>query len=113
ASTPALPGVQWFEGWPAEAEPLPRAVEKDAGREALPLPPPARMRQRLSFSALVGGARRSAEEEAPADDEAEALAPEPLADPVEPPHPALLALASVRGPAFGNAVHDTFELRDH
>lgn len=113
ATTPALPGVQWFDGWPAEVPPLPRAAGGETRREALPLPAPARLRQRLSFSALVGGFHRGSEEEAPADDEAEALAPEPLAELEEAPHPALLALASVRGPAFGNAVHDGFELREH
>ncbi|ODS63780.1 MAG: hypothetical protein ABS41_04715 [Arenimonas sp. SCN 70-307] len=113
ATTPALPGTQWCEGWPAEAAPLPRDSEKGAQREALPMPPPARLRQRLSFTALVGGARRSAEEEAPADDEAAALAPEPLTDTHDAPHPALLALAAVRGPAFGNAVHLAFETREH
>ncbi|KFN48838.1 hypothetical protein N790_05580 [Arenimonas malthae CC-JY-1] len=113
AATPALPCVQWFEGWPAGAAPLPRFNEKDAGREALPMPPPARLRQRLSFTALVGGARRSAEEEAPADDESTALAPEPITEIDDAPHPALLALAAVRGPAFGNAVHLAFETRAH
>jgi exodeoxyribonuclease V beta subunit len=113
ATIPALPGVQWLEGWPAEAPPLPRDGGDGARREALPMPPPARLRQRLSFSALVGGARRSAEEEAPADDEAEPLAPGPVEEIDDSPHPALLALAAVRGPAFGNAVHLAFETRDH
>ncbi|WP_162782201.1 UvrD-helicase domain-containing protein [Arenimonas caeni] len=113
AALPALPGASWLEGWPADAAPLARDAGGNAAREALPMPTPARLRQRLSFSALVGGARRSAEEEAPADDEAEPLAPEPVEDIDDTPHPALLALASVRGPAFGNAVHLAFETRDH
>ena len=113
AALPALPGAQWLEGWPEEAAPLPRDAGEGAVREALPMPAPARLRQRLSFSALVGGARRSAEEEAPADDETEPLVPEPVDDIDDTPHPALLALASVRGPAFGNAVHLAFETRDH
>ena len=113
AVTPTLPGVAWLDGWPEDAEPLPLVDEAGSLRVAMEMPLPARLRQRLSFSALVGGARRGAEEEAPADDEAEPLAPEPALDVDEAPHPALQALAAVRGPAFGNAVHDTFELRDH
>ncbi len=113
ATTPALPGTQWLEGWPEGAGPLPRDGDRGATREALPMPPPARLRQRLSFTALVGGARRGTEEEAPADDEAAAPASEPLAEIDDAPHPALLALAAVRGPAFGNAVHLAFETRDH
>jgi exodeoxyribonuclease V beta subunit len=108
-----LPEVEWRDGWPHGATARASAAPAAEGRRtALAPPPPARLRQRLSFSSLVGGVRR-ATEEAPADDEAELPALEPAAAAVEPPHPALLALAGARGTAFGNALHAAFELREH
>jgi exodeoxyribonuclease V beta subunit len=106
----AFAHLDWREGWPAQDAQLPPAEAAAGERQALPLPPPAPMRQRLSFSALVGGAR-PALEEAAADDEATPAAPEPVLS-TEPPHPELLALAGARGTAFGNALHLAFEQRD-
>jgi exodeoxyribonuclease V beta subunit len=107
-----LAQVEWCDGWPLGAAPTASATEAVVpARRALPMPVPARARQRLSFSSLVGGARRAVEE-APADDEAEPPALEPSTLPAEPPHPELMALAGARGTAFGNALHAAFELRD-
>lgn len=106
----AFAHLGWGEGWPSEEAQLPPPQASAGERQARPLPPPAPLRQRLSFSALVGGAR-PAVEEAPADDEGTPLPPEPIAS-TEPPHPELLALAGARGTAFGNALHTAFELRD-
>jgi exodeoxyribonuclease V beta subunit len=109
----ALPEVEWRDGWPLGAPVRAAAPEAAAApRRALTPPAPARARQRLSFSSLVGGVRRAVEE-APADDEAEPPALEPAPPAAEPPHPELLALAGARGTAFGNALHAAFELRDH
>ena len=109
----ALPGIEWRDGWPLGATPRSAAAVAPAPvRRALGKPAPARLRQRLSFSSLVGGIRRAVEE-APADDEAERPLLEPTPVAAEPPHPALLALAGARGTAFGNALHAAFELRDH
>ena len=107
-----LPGIDWHEGWPVSLaqrapEPAPAAITL----RALEKPAPARLRQRLSFSSLVGGVLRAVEE-SPADDEAERPLLEPVATEPETPHPELLALADVRGTAFGNALHAAFELRD-
>lgn len=112
-ATPALPHVEWREGWPGEAAPLAPAPADEGVRKALPLPAPVRLRQRLSFSSLVGHRRHEeADEDSPATDEREQP---PAVAPVreQAPHPALQALAAVRGTAFGNAVHAGFELRDH
>ena len=106
----AFAHLDWREGWPTEEAQLPPAQASAGERQARPLPPPAPLRQRLSFSALVGGAR-PAVEEAPADDEAAPPPPEPIVS-AESPHPELLALAGARGTAFGNALHTAFELRD-
>ena len=74
-----------------------------------------------SFSALTRPRSDSLREESPADDEAsveavplvdalDALAP--FAPAVESaPHPALLELATLRGPEFGNSLHTMFEMR--
>ncbi|HEX7383700.1 MAG TPA: 3'-5' exonuclease, partial [Burkholderiaceae bacterium] len=109
----AVPELGWRDGWPVGA--VPRAATSDAPapiRRALTPPPPAQPRQRLSFSSLVGGARRSVED-APADDETDPPVLEPTAAAPEAPHPALMALAGARGTAFGNALHAAFELRAH
>lgn len=106
----AFAHLDWREGWPSEEAQLPPAQASANERQARTLPPSAPVRQRLSFSALVGGAR-PAVEEAPADDEAMPPPPEPIAS-AEPPHPELLALAGARGTAFGNALHAAFELRN-
>ncbi|KAA2284318.1 UvrD-helicase domain-containing protein [Arenimonas fontis] len=110
---PLIEGVQWREGWPEEGVAplsLPTASPR---REALEPPPPAPPRHRLSFSALIGGAHARALDEAAADDEQEAPLLEPVEAEPEPAHPELLALSALRGTAFGNAVHASFELRDH
>jgi exodeoxyribonuclease V beta subunit len=109
---PDLPQVRWSDsGWPLELIRLPADAAAPAPRVARPEPPATPLRQRLSFSTLISGLRLAATEESAADDEP--LAPEEsvatTAD--EPPHPELLALASVRGTAFGNALHAAFENR--
>ena len=110
---PAIEGVQWREGWPEEgAAPL-SGPTVSPRREALEPPPPAPPRHRLSFSALIGGAHARALDEAAADDEQEAPLLEPVEAEPEQAHPELLALAALRGTAFGNAVHASFELREH
>jgi exodeoxyribonuclease V beta subunit len=109
-----MPQVAWQgDGWPQGLAALAPENEGAEPRSALAQPPVAPLRQRLSFSTLVGGHRAAPTEEAAADDE---LAGERLATDVaaqEPPHPQLQALAGVRGPAFGNALHAAFEHRRH
>ncbi len=111
-ATQAMPQVAWHdEGWPAGHAALPPEAPDASPRVALAEPAATPLRQRLSFSTLVGGHRAAATEEAPADDERladDASAPEA---PAGAPHPELLALASVRGAAFGNALHAAFEHR--
>jgi len=111
----AWPGIAWSEGWPADTGLRPRPADvPPPPRSVSAMPPPAPPRQRLSFSAVLGHVRAD-REEAPADDEGPAAAPDPAdLDSVaaEAPHPALLALAGVRGTAFGNAVHAIFEHRE-
>ncbi|WP_290886927.1 UvrD-helicase domain-containing protein [Arenimonas sp.] len=111
-SAASLPQVRWDDaGWPDEYVSLPPSPVATADRKALGEPPATALRQRLSFSTLVSGHRAAATEEAPADDESlAAQAPEAGASD-EAPHPELLALASVRGAAFGNALHAAFEHR--
>ncbi len=107
-----LPQVGWNdEGWPLVDAVLPDAPEPPLARVALVEPAATPLRQRLSFSTLISGLRLAPTEEAPADDEPLAL-DEPAPEPVdEAPHPELLALANVRGTAFGNALHAAFENR--
>lgn len=109
----ALPHVDWRTGWPAEAGLRPVApAAAPPPRVVQPMPPPAPPRQRLSFSAVLGHVRAGVEE-SPADDEAPGIGMQERETPVaELPHPDLLALAGVRGTAFGNAVHALFEHRD-
>lgn len=110
----AMPQVAWHDdGWDQPYAALPAQAPPAGVRTALTQPPAAPLRQRLSFSTLVAGQRGTAGEESPAEDER--LAGEPSgADAVDvPAHPALLALAGVRGTAFGNALHAAFELRRH
>lgn len=109
---PVIPHLHWQAGWPAPAPALVREEAPPAPREALPMPPPARLRQRLSFSTLVGGARVGGEEDSAASDEREPALAVAAATPEEPPHPALVGLSALRGRAFGNAVHASFENRD-
>ncbi|GAB2503672.1 UvrD-helicase domain-containing protein [Arenimonas alkanexedens] len=111
-SAGTLPQVAWIEaGWPDGYASLPRPPADPTERRALISPAATPLRQRLSFSTLISGHRAAPTEEAPADDETLAgEAPDTEAS-VEAPHPDLLALASVRGPAFGNALHGAFEHR--
>jgi len=113
STRPAIERVEWREGWPEEnAAPLSLSTPS-ARREALEPPEPAPPRHRLSFSALIGGAHARTLDEAAADDEREAPLLEPAEAEPEPAHPELLALSALRGTAFGNAVHASFELREH
>ena len=107
-----LPNVAWSDaGWPLAFTRLPAEAATPFERIALAEPVAAPLRQRLSFSTLISGLRQAATEEAPADDEPLAL-DEPAQPPAdEAPHPELLALANVRGTAFGNALHAAFEHR--
>jgi exodeoxyribonuclease V beta subunit len=112
ATTPSLPQVQWHEpGWPDQHATLPPEAPEASPRKVLPEPPATPLRQRLSFSTLVSGHRAAPTEETPAHDET--LSGEtPEAEAVDlAPHPELMALASVRGAAFGNALHAAFENR--
>jgi exodeoxyribonuclease V beta subunit len=82
-----------------------------SARTHLDEPPATPLRQRLSFSTLVSGHRAAPTEDAPADDEAlSGQAPDAEATD-DAAHPELLALAGVRGAAFGNALHAAFEHR--
>ncbi len=104
--------VAWSEvGWPSGFTRLPADVAAPAERCALAEPVATPLRQRLSFSTLISGLRQANTEEAPADDEP-VLAEQTIAEPGDDtPHPDLLALAAVRGTAFGNALHAAFEHR--
>ena len=107
-----LPQVAWHDvGWPEGPASLPPPPVETLDRKAQVAPAATPLRQRLSFSTLVSGHRAAPTEEAPADDESLAgEAPEAGAS-GDAPHPELLALASVRGAAFGNALHAAFEHR--
>ena len=121
----ATPNIAWIEGWqPLERHDYAAAVGDDAPRHARALPPmpSGPVPARHSFTTLAHAAQRSAlDPEASAGDEAEATPAEPATLPdtdVEaaapspsPPHPALVALAAVRGVDIGNAIHAIFEHR--
>jgi exodeoxyribonuclease V beta subunit len=111
-ATQSMPQVEWHDGgWADAFATLPAAPAVASPRAVLAEPPAAPLRQRLSFSTLVSGRRAAATEDASADDESlgdDALPAETRDD---PPHPGLLALAGVRGAAFGNALHAAFEHR--
>jgi exodeoxyribonuclease V beta subunit len=112
--TDAMPDVAWHgDGWLQDNATLPPEVVDTSMRTVLTEPPATPLRQRLSFSALVSGHRAAATEDAPADDESPAAEALEVESPDEAPHPELLALASVRGAAFGNALHAAFEHRRH
>jgi exodeoxyribonuclease V beta subunit len=111
-ATHTLPQVAWHgDGWPTDYAELPTEPADASPRRPLDEPPATPLRQRLSFSTLVSGHRAAPTEEAAADDETlsgEALEADAADEAV---HPELLALASVRGAAFGNALHAAFEHR--
>jgi exodeoxyribonuclease V beta subunit len=112
--TDAMPDVAWHgDGWPQDCAALSPEVVDTSLRKVRTEPPATALRQRLSFSTLVSGHRAAATEEAPADDESPAAEAPEFEAPDEAPHPELLALASVRGAAFGNALHAAFEHRRH
>ncbi|MCQ4164324.1 UvrD-helicase domain-containing protein [Tahibacter harae] len=111
------PHLAWREdGWD-----WPEARYQAAEAPAQPLharqePPRPALEQTYSFTALVAGRGRGAQEESAAEDEggsAEALPQPPLfaAVPAPPPDPRILELSHLRGPEFGNAVHAVFERR--
>jgi exodeoxyribonuclease V beta subunit len=107
-----MPQVHWnHDDWSACFASLPPETAEAAPRKALDEPPAAPLRQRLSFSTLVSGHRAAPTEEAPAADEILAIGIPEAGAPDEAAHPELLALAGVRGPAFGNALHAAFEHR--
>lgn len=117
APHPALQHIDWrSENW-SRGETLYRAPASDARARFSVLPTPATpVREDLwSFSALTR-TRRARDEEAAADDEVDidrdgddergvdvGAAHEPDVE--------LLALSALRGPEFGNALHQMFELR--
>lgn len=110
----AMPQVHWHaDDWSGGFASLPPEAMETSPRSALPEPAAAPLRQRLSFSTLVNGHRAAAVEEASADDETQASVAREADATDEAAHPELLALASVRGPAFGNALHAAFEHRRH
>jgi exodeoxyribonuclease V beta subunit len=94
------------------AAPAPDLRQLAARRE----PPRPVLEHTYSFTALVAGRSRGAQEETAADDENtardDALAPLPQADGAVAPDARITALAHLRGPDFGNAVHAVFERRE-
>ncbi|MFY2762846.1 UvrD-helicase domain-containing protein [Arenimonas sp. MALMAid1274] len=113
-AAPAMPQVAWHDaGWPDVPAAMPLAAGDASPRIALPEPTATALRQRLSFTTLVSGHRLAATEDAPAQDEALDASAIEAVPPDAEPHPGLLALASVRGAAFGNALHAAFEHRRH
>ncbi|GGA87743.1 RecBCD enzyme subunit RecB [Arenimonas soli] len=112
SATGSMPQVAWHEDdWSGDDASLP-PTPVDVSRRTVPDPPAdAPLRQRLSFSTLVSGHRAAPTEEAPADDEPLASEAPNIEAGDDAAHPELLALASVRGPAFGNALHAAFEHR--
>lgn len=92
------------------SHPAPPAA--DTTRSARTPLPAARARYGLySFTALTSHAPTAIDSNRGAEDES-ARVPDPQADPdaIENPHPQLLALASVKGPRFGDAIHQLLEL---
>ena len=95
-----------YEAPEAATQPLHARVE----------PPRPQLEQTFSFTALVAGRGRGAQEESAAEDEGgsvEELPTAPLfvAAAVAAPDPRILELSHLRGPEFGNAVHAVFERR--
>ncbi len=125
-SLAGLDGIDWRvhgERPVDSARPLPVEPWIDC-RPPPPLPSPRPISHRYSFSALWRRAETVAvtDEARAADDEAggdldpglagtDPAAPTSLGEPGSVAHPALLALAGVRGIGFGNAVHAILERR--
>ena len=108
----SMPQVAWHEDdWSGDDTSMPPAPVDVSPRKVPDPPADAPLRQRLSFSTLVSGLRAAPTEEAPADDEPRASEVPDIDAGADAAHPELLALASVRGPAFGNALHAAFEHR--
>ena len=113
----AHPHLGWREGWPWPDARLPLPAPVHTTRHVPAPPPVAPFEFKWSFSTLTKDAA-GALEEAAANDEAaigEDWLVDDAADPVvadEPPHPELLALATIAGAEFGNALHAIFEHRD-
>ncbi|MFN7781926.1 MAG: UvrD-helicase domain-containing protein [Lysobacterales bacterium] len=116
---PALEPVGLRAAWPAVTRTryaAPEAAESPRrARELRPLPARA-PEAKHSFTSLSRAGRAQSETlldaEAPAQDEflpVETASVE--SDPLERPHPELLALAGLRGAGFGNALHSLLELR--
>ena len=117
-----LAHVRWIEAeWEqTRRNYLPPAPAVEREPHVLPLPGRTAFEHTWSFSALIRPRSASLHEEAPADDErsVEATLLEDFdatatleAAPISAPHPALLELATLRGPEFGNALHTMFETR--
>ena len=120
AMVDSLPGLRWCaDGWPWPFVRYQADREQGANAIVVPtLPEPRAPRSVHSFSTLVRSARANEVEEAPAVDEDELGAGDPLSLPeaigsvVErSPHPLLQALDEVRGAALGNALHLVLEQR--
>ena len=118
APRPALQHIAWrSEIWP-RGETLYIAPASDARAQFSVLPMPAvPMREDLwSFSALTRP-RAAHDEEAAADDEVdidrdgEDVRADDAGGAAREPDAELLALSALRGPEFGNALHQMFELR--
>jgi exodeoxyribonuclease V beta subunit len=114
----AAPHVGWRAddwSWPDAhygAAPAPDLTQLTARRE----PPRPMLEHTYSFTALVAGRSRGAQEETAADDENaardDALAPLLPAEPAATADPRIAGLAHLRGADFGNAVHAVFEQRE-
>jgi exodeoxyribonuclease V beta subunit len=116
--------IAWREDWQPRARRDFRASAAQAApRHARALPPASSepLAARYSFTALVHAGHEASEVQA-AGDETDALAEVLAVDVAEaaadtlaapaPPHPALQALAGVRGTDIGNALHAIFEHRE-
>ena len=105
--------IDWREGWPAGPGQHRQPPIQAASRSARPLPPaPLVHARRHSFSTLVKHGGLVAIEGGAASDEGAGVDPAATAEPA-PAHPRIEALAPWRGTAFGNALHDLLEGRDH
>jgi len=110
----AMSHVSWSTTpWPCSRQRwLAAEVGGEPPRRARDEPVDAPFEFRYSFSALSQGAHAGAREDAAATDEGAADGDDASASfAAEPANPALMWLAPVAGPEFGNAVHAVFERR--
>lgn len=112
----ASPHIAWQAGWDTRGTPFWQATAAEAFRPhiaAMPLPRTAPLPMRHSFSGLTRGLGASDGSMARAADDETAAALPLQAHADEPPHPLLQALATPRGTALGNALHQILEQRSH